>query len=251
MPIPIEWQSVADQFRSHGQLYRTWPLHIHHRVEPFDMHVFEHGPEISVESDGASQVMEFAARRAGELLAGVKSPVVDRVPTEVLTEPNPTLRWLFAVPFILRMKPTAKMDGFINFPEIAPTETRDYRLGNAFAMSDAAIHELFSVPIGTVAAMPVAPIYLGDGLIEFPNGEQIRLFGNDANVVEALIEFGPLDLQDLKDKSGVGNANVVAQKIREKHPGLSPFISLPGGKSHGGYRTSIVDGRKPSETISQ
>jgi hypothetical protein len=85
-------------------------------------------------------------------------------------------------------------------------------------------------------------VFLGDGRYQVGD-EPICLDGQQANVLQVLVELRAATLGRLRDKTGVQNPSHVLTTICKSHPKLAPFIKLPGRKSRGGYSTSIVDGR--------
>ena len=91
-------------------------------------------------------------------------------------------------------------------------------------------------------ADPVPPQYLGDGRVRI-GGETVCLEGNEADIVETLVILGAANIDELRKVAD--NVPRVLNRIREKYPLLAPHIISPGAKGRGGYRTTIVDGRRP------
>lgn len=81
-------------------------------------------------------------------------------------------------------------------------------------------------------------MFLGGGRYQ-AGDEIIALDGNQASVLQALVELRAATKDDLVRKSGVEDAPRVLRTIRKKHPQLAPAITLPGGKGRGGYRTTV------------
>lgn len=85
--------------------------------------------------------------------------------------------------------------------------------------------------------------YIGGGKVLIGDNP-IQLSENEGSVIEALVVDcqGAADLETLKEKSGVSKPNEVLHRIRDNHRELSHAIRLPGGKSSGGYSTTISNG---------
>lgn len=107
---------------------------------------------------------------------------------------------------------------------------------------------------GVAAAAPPEPCqppdaaFLGDGRFRC-GGEVIHLAGNEGAVLEALVLLGAADGDSLERKSGVPSPHKVLKRLIQNHSELKPFIIFPGGKSRGGYRTTIRDEPKGPSTI--
>ncbi len=82
-------------------------------------------------------------------------------------------------------------------------------------------------------------VFLGDGIYQ-KGSENIKLDGNEANVVQALLELGAATKDELTKQSGVSDASRVLRGVHRKHAMLRDSITLPGRKGRGGYRTTIV-----------
>ena len=82
---------------------------------------------------------------------------------------------------------------------------------------------------------------LGNGRYKVGDLE-IRITDSENVVLETLIQFGPLNSTELADKSGYNHAARILRRLRTKYDGLlAPFIHCPGGKSKGGYNTSLKE----------
>jgi len=84
--------------------------------------------------------------------------------------------------------------------------------------------------------------YHGDGLVTCGEAS-LRLEGQEATVLEALVETRAATVTMLRDRSGYHDAPRILKAIKAKFPILDPVITLPGGKGRGGYRTTIEDAR--------
>jgi hypothetical protein len=70
------------------------------------------------------------------------------------------------------------------------------------------------------------------------DGDTINLEGNECLVLALLIEKSPCPRKQLQ-KSGIERPERILAKLLKKYPALKPFITLPGAKGKGGYRTTI------------
>ena len=91
-------------------------------------------------------------------------------------------------------------------------------------------------------ALKTEAVYLGNGLIEVGH-EQLRLTDSQNDVIQALVELGAAGLTELGSKSGRESPQKTLKAVIARYPALAPHIKLPGGKSKGGYSTTILDGR--------
>jgi hypothetical protein len=67
----------------------------------------------------------------------------------------------------------------------------------------------------------------------------IKLDVTQASVLESLVRLEAASLDELRKESGCNDAARILKRIKQSHPPLAPFITLPGRKGHGGYRTTI------------
>jgi hypothetical protein len=74
-----------------------------------------------------------------------------------------------------------------------------------------------------------------------PDGSKITLEANEGEVLKALVG-GPLTITELRRQSNVDDAQRVLRRIRDKYA-LAQYITLPGARGNGGYRTTIQDSR--------
>ena len=82
------------------------------------------------------------------------------------------------------------------------------------------------------------PTYIGGGKLRIA-GETLAFEGQEELVLQALIEAGAATKTELENKSGVSDAVAILKRIIRKHPQLKDYITLPGGRGKGGYRTTI------------
>jgi len=85
--------------------------------------------------------------------------------------------------------------------------------------------------------------FFGKGHYRVGN-KNLVLDGARACVLEALVELKSTTKDLLASRSGVADAPGTLRAIRAKFPDLAPFIHLPGGKSRGGYTTTIQNRSK-------
>jgi hypothetical protein len=88
-----------------------------------------------------------------------------------------------------------------------------------------------------------APVYLGDGRLEMPDGTPLRLTSSEHAVLEGLIDRGACTKSELERSSGNREAVAILKTMRRKY-GLERWIRLPVVRFSGGYGTKIVDGRR-------
>jgi len=90
------------------------------------------------------------------------------------------------------------------------------------------------------SSVAVVARYLGEGKCQVGVEAPFQLEESEASVLQALIELGGTAKKPaLINRSGVDDAPRVLRRIRKNCPQLAPYITLPGGKGRGGYRTSI------------
>lgn len=78
-------------------------------------------------------------------------------------------------------------------------------------------------------------------------GESVFVLdGTQTAVLRSLVELRAATLDGLRRQSGCDKASEVLKQIVKNHPPLAPFVTLPGAKGRGGYRTTIVDSRTPA-----
>jgi hypothetical protein len=94
-------------------------------------------------------------------------------------------------------------------------------------------------PVAKPPAVGSVPVYEG-GVVLSVDGPPIRLQNAEAEVLEALIDKRAATLTELRRLSGHEDVSGILSRIRDRHPALAPFITLPGGKGRGGYTTTIV-----------
>jgi len=83
------------------------------------------------------------------------------------------------------------------------------------------------------------------GPCTFKIGDEVyHLTPNEAYVLTALVEHGPLPLAELQKRSGVSQPHKVLKRIQRKYPALKPHIHRPGRKGRGGYRFECESPRK-------
>lgn len=69
--------------------------------------------------------------------------------------------------------------------------------------------------------------------------QSLALEAVEADVLGALVEHRAIPLQQLRNESRCDEPHKVLKKLISKYPSLRRFISLPGAKGRGGYRTTI------------
>jgi hypothetical protein len=131
--------------------------------------------------------------------------------------------------------------------EKALQAARDNAAAVAKDLSEAIIQLDKAVPAGKESpASPPGPpeaVYLGQGRIRIGD-DTLCLAGQEATVIEALVDCGAASKADLETKSGYADAVKVLRRIREKkYPILAPYITMAGKRNSGGYRTTI---RRPA-----
>jgi hypothetical protein len=88
------------------------------------------------------------------------------------------------------------------------------------------------------------PVFLGNGKYKF-QGDVLTLTGNEALVVQAIVELRGASFDELNTKSGATNSSHVLSTIflkaetSSKYKWLARFIVRPGIKGGGGYSTTI------------
>lgn len=91
--------------------------------------------------------------------------------------------------------------------------------------------------------IPPDPIYLGNGKVKLP-GDNIPVIvtaGSQIRVLEYLVEHGAATYSELQTLEGCENPTKVVTGLHRVADGkLKPFISKPGKKQQGGYKTVIV-----------
>ena len=88
---------------------------------------------------------------------------------------------------------------------------------------------------------PPEAIWLGNGRIQIGD-ETISLELQYAKVLQALVELRAATKAQLQDRSGKNDPGKVLQRLVERFPSLQPYITFPGRRGKGGYRTIINDG---------
>jgi hypothetical protein len=87
--------------------------------------------------------------------------------------------------------------------------------------------------------------YLGEKKIAIDDDQPIIVSESFDHVLKGLIELGRIaDTAQLKEQSGKDDFARVLREGIKRQPRLKPFFAFPGKKNHGGYRTTIRDGRK-------
>jgi hypothetical protein len=83
------------------------------------------------------------------------------------------------------------------------------------------------------------PVYLGGNRVG-AGGEELVLTEPEDAVLAALVESRSATIDELRRKSGYEDAAKILKRIVKKFTQLAPFITLPGGRGRGGYRTTIA-----------
>jgi hypothetical protein len=90
----------------------------------------------------------------------------------------------------------------------------------------------------TSANADAVAVWHGNGRLQI--GEQfIALEGNEANVMQSLVELRAATESQLVDKSGVTDAGRVLRRLWKGHADLARHVTLPGKRNTGGYQTDI------------
>jgi hypothetical protein len=86
-------------------------------------------------------------------------------------------------------------------------------------------------------------VWLGNRTIRI--GDEIfSLEVQFAEVLEALVELGAATKPQLQKKSGKDDPDRLLRRLVKRFPRLQSYITFPGRRGKGGYRTTIKDGRK-------
>lgn len=81
-------------------------------------------------------------------------------------------------------------------------------------------------------------VWLSGGRVRV--GDQtIQLEEQEADVLQALVETGAAAGPELVERSGRSDAVRILKSITSKHSMLAPYISRPGARGRGGYKTTI------------
>ena len=94
--------------------------------------------------------------------------------------------------------------------------------------------------LDAAAVQAVEVAFIGDGRFRC-GADVIQLVDAEANVLETLVSFGAISLDDLRNATNTASPQKVLKRITEKFPALARAITLPGGKGRGGYQTTIKD----------
>ena len=78
---------------------------------------------------------------------------------------------------------------------------------------------------------------LADGQLFIKGRPPWRLLAPEWAVLEAIAKYCALELDQLRAKSNVGDANKVLKSLDEKYPALK--VRMPGGKGKGSYWASV------------
>jgi hypothetical protein len=116
---------------------------------------------------------------------------------------------------------------------------QDFDLQAAVAGLDALERWLLAPPNHEVGNVK----YLGNRRCQVDSNTPIVLTETEDTVLSALIELGgAAEIDELRNHTGISDANKILRGIRLKHPELATAIILPGGRGKGGYRTTIFRG---------
>lgn len=90
---------------------------------------------------------------------------------------------------------------------------------------------------------PPAPdeiVYLKNGLYKIGAWQAILLTTKEDYILRTFLQYGTLDTESLKDRSGYDRAPRDLRELRKKYEGrFAPAISCPGKRGRGGYRVNI------------
>lgn len=116
---------------------------------------------------------------------------------------------------------------------LSETRTEDHTWERPLLTSLEEVEKFFAEPEKpTVATFANGKLKIGDETLAFE--------GQESYVLQALVELKAATKVELENKSGVPDAVTVLKRIIRKYPQkLKDYITLPGGRGRGGYRTTI------------
>ena len=87
-------------------------------------------------------------------------------------------------------------------------------------------------------------VWLGDGRVKIGDEPPITLEGQLADAVQGLVELGSATGPMLDKKVNRADCDKLLHQAVKKFPALAPYITFPGRRGKGGYRTTIQDKSK-------
>jgi hypothetical protein len=87
-------------------------------------------------------------------------------------------------------------------------------------------------------------VWLGHGKVQIGEDAPLQLEQQFADVLQALVEAKAAIASYLAKHSGRDCPGKILKRLVKRHSALAPFISFPGKRSNGGYKTTIIDRSK-------
>lgn len=138
-----------------------------------------------------------------------------------------------AVPALIEARSAAPPDSDLRYSLNEALKVLDPRIYLSIEL-----HETTTLGNDDVREPRTFAVRLGDGRYKV-GGETLKIGKTPDKVLGALVSLGAAMKQELADKAGVRDACRHLRLIVRKYPLLAPYISLPGRKGQGGYRTTI------------